>query len=317
LTLDWLPVRVTKTKRSRCEGGLVAADEQHLLCDVTDGVGTITFNRPDHLNAMSHRMSLELIEALDALDEDPSVRAVILTGRGRAFCAGADLSSGSSAFAPGGATAGSRPDGPGRDWGGVLVLRLFEMNTPVIAAVNGPAVGVGATLTLPCDVRLASTAARFGFVFARRGIVTDGCASWFLPRVVGPARALRWCLTGEVFEASEALDGGLVAALHEPEDLLAAATALARELAATTSAVSVALTRRLIWQGLVADHPIQSHAYETEALAAIASGPEAREGVLSFLEKRPPRFPGTVPGSLPAGWPPWEEPAYPGSTTPQ
>jgi enoyl-CoA hydratase/carnithine racemase len=283
------------------------AGDHPILCEVADGIGTITFNRPDQLNAMSRRMSLELIEALDELDGDPNVRAVILTGQGRAFCAGADLSSGNGAFTP----STAHGDAPHRDWGGVLVLRLFEMDTPVIAAVNGPAVGVGATLTLPCDVRLASSGARFGFVFARRGIVTDGCASWFLPRIVGPSRALRWCLTGEVFDAQEALGGGLVASLHEPAALLAAATALATEIATTTSAVSVAMTRRLLWQGLVADHPIQSHAYETAALAELAAGPEAREGVQSFLEKRPPRFPGTVPGSLPAAWPPWDEPPYP------
>ncbi len=284
-------------------------EDAALRCAVDeDGIATITFDRPDHLNAMNRPMSLELIAALDRLDVDPSVRAIILTGSGRAFCAGADLSAGERTFVPGSGATGT----PRRDWGGVLVLRLFEMHKPLIAAVNGAAVGVGATLTLPCDVRLASTTARFGFVFARRGIITDGCASWFLPRLVGPQTALRWCLSGAVFGATEAHAEGLVAAVHEPDDLLGAARALATEIATTTSAVSVAITRRLLWQGMVVDHPMTSHAYESELLDVVARGPDAVEGVASFLEKRAPRFPSTVPGSMPPAWPPWEEPAYPG-----
>lgn len=274
-----------------------------------NGVATVWLNRPDQLNAMNRAMSRELIEVLDQLDSDPDVRAIIFTGRGRAFCAGADLSSGPDAFDP----AQSRREAadPPRDWGGVLVLRLFAMNKPLIAAVNGPAVGVGATMTLPCDVRVASDAARFGFVFARRGIVTDGCASWFLPRLVGPATALRWCLTGAVFPAEEALEGGLVHAVHAPDELLPAATAIAREIASTTSAVSVSLIRHLLWRGLVADHPMDAHYYETVALAHVAGSADAREGVASFLQKRAPVFPGRVPGGLPPAWPPWSEPEYP------
>jgi enoyl-CoA hydratase/carnithine racemase len=286
-------------------------DEQAVLYEVgPHGVATVTLNRPEQLNAMNRAMSVELMAAIDRADEDPAVRVVILTGNGRAFCAGADLSVGHGVFVPtSGAEAHDVPSG--RDWGGVLVLRLFAANKPLIAAVNGAAVGVGATMTLPCDVRLASTAARFGFVFARRGIVTDGCASWFLPRVVGPSTALRWCLTGRVFPAEEALGGGLVTSLHEPDELLASARELAAEIAESTAAVSVALTRRLLWQGLVSGHPIESHAYESALLGEVARGDDAREGVASFLEKRAPRFPGTVPGSMPARWPLWEEPAYP------
>jgi enoyl-CoA hydratase/carnithine racemase len=280
-----------------------------ILCDVDgQGVATITFNRPEQLNAMNEPLSRQLVETLDELDRDPAVRSIVLTGNGRAFCAGADLSGGSGAFDP------DRRRGVNdvrRDWGGVLVLRLFAMDKPLIAAVNGAAVGVGATLTLPCDVRLASTSARFGFVFARRGIVTDGCASWFLPRVVGPSAALKWCLTGSVFGADEAHREGLVSSLHEPEQLLDAARAIGAEIASSTSPVSVALTRHLIWRGLVESHPMASHAYETELLASLARSADAREGVTSFLEKRAPIFPGRVPESLPSNWPLWEEPAYP------
>jgi enoyl-CoA hydratase/carnithine racemase len=281
-------------------------DDPSILVEADgSGVAMITLNRPTRLNAMSAEMGRDLITALDRLDQ-ASVRAIVITGSGRAFCAGADLSGGADAFAPTPRSA----DIPRRDWGGVLALRLFAMDRPVIVAVNGDAVGVGATLTLPCDVRLASTTARFGFVFARRGIVTDGCASWFLPRVVGPSAALRWCLTGRLVSADEALGEGLVASLHEPTALLDAARAIATEIAATTSPVSVAVTRHLLWRGMELNHPIQSHVYETELLAKLAPSEDAREGVSAFLEKRPPRFPGTVPGSMPEGWPPWDEPTY-------
>ena len=279
---------------------------------VRDAIGTITLNRPDQLNAMNRAMSRELIDAIDGLDGDPAVRAVILTGSGEAFCAGADLSVGPATFEP--ARSEDRGSTTRRDWGGVLVLRLFAMNKPVIAAVNGAAVGVGATMTLPCDIRISSTTARFGFVFARRGIVTDGCASWFLPRIVGPSTALRWCLSGAVFPADEALDEGLLHAVHDPDDLLLRARDLAGEIATKTSAVSVALIRRMLWQGLVVGHPMEAHVYETRLLAEVAGSPDAREGVVSFLEKRRAAFPGTVPGSLPVEWPPWDEPLYPETT---
>jgi enoyl-CoA hydratase/carnithine racemase len=284
------------------------ADETRVGVDVdADGVATITLQRPGQLNAMSASMGQELIKALDDVDADPGVRAVIITGAGRAFCAGADLSSGADAFTPRSSTG---DDATRRDWGGVLVLRLFAMNKPTIAAVNGAAVGVGATLTLPCDVRLASTSARFGFVFARRGIVTDGCASWFLPRVVGISCALQWCLTGRLVAADEALAAGLVSELLDPDALLDAAHALAVGIARESSPVSVSLTRRLLWQGLVEHHPMDAHRLESRLIDFTRRSDDAREGVTSFLEKRPPSFSSRVPDDLPAPWPPWEEPSF-------
>jgi len=284
-------------------------EDQHVEFDVdADGVATITLNRPAQLNAMSASMGAELIGVLDNLDADPSVGAVIITGAGRAFCAGADLSSGPRAFTP-------RPRAddavaPRRDWGGVLVLRLFSMNKPVIAAVNGAAVGVGATLTLPCDIRLASSSARFGFVFARRGIVTDGCASWFLPRVVGISSALQWCLTGRLISADEALVAGLVSEIQEPEALLVAARTLARGIARESSPVSVALTRRLLWRGLVETHPMGSHRLESSLIDFTSRSQDAQEGVASFLEKRAASFASRVPTDLPDPWPAWVDPSF-------
>jgi len=284
-------------------------DAKHVALERgADGVAVITLQRPDHLNAMSASMGAELASVLDDVDEDPRVRAVIITGSGRAFCAGADLSSGAQAFTPRARAADAA--GPRRDWGGVLVLRLFSMNTPTIAAVNGAAVGVGATMTLPCDVRIASTTARFGFVFARRGIVTDGCASWFLPRVVGISAALQWCLTGRLVAADEALAAGLVSEVHEPGALLDAAHVLASQIARDASPLAVSLTRRLLWQGLVEHHPMDAHRLESLLIDVTSRSKDAREGVASFLEKRPPAFESQVPPDLPDDWPPWDEPTY-------
>jgi len=285
-------------------------DQRFLTYDLDDvGVATITFDRPDQLNAMSASMGSEFRRLLDEVDDDPRVRVLILTGNGRAFCAGADLSAGADAFAP--VAAGDAPGPtPARDWGGILVLRLFTLNKPVIAAINGASVGVGATLTLPCDIRLASTKATFGFVFTRRGIVTDGCASWFLPRAVGIGKALTWCLTGRLLSAEDAHTAGLVESVHQPEDLLPAARALATEIATQTSAVSVALTRRLLWQGLVEDHPMGSHRFESQLIGFTSAGADAREGVASFMDKRAASFDGRVPGDLPESWPLWTDPPF-------
>jgi len=273
-----------------------------------DGIVTITLNRPEQLNAMHPDMAGELGAALDLVDADADVRVVILTGAGRAFCAGADLSTGAETFTP-------RPQDDGdsdqvRDWGGVLALRLFRLSKPVIAAVNGAAVGVGATMTLPCDIRMASTAGRFGFVFARRGIVNDGCASWFLPRIVGIATALKWSLTGSILGAHEALERGLVDSVHEPDDLLPAARALARDIAVNTSAVSVSVIRALLWRGLVEDHPMSLHRHESVLMSFVSASDDAREGVESFLERRPAAFTGRVPSDLPTTWPLWREPTF-------
>ena len=271
-----------------------------ILCEVRDGIGTITLHRPEQLNAMSRRMSLELIDALDRLDEDPAVRVVVVTGSGRAFCAGADLSAGSGAFAPTGGT-----DAPRRDWGGVLVLRLFEMDKPVLAAINGPAVGIGASMTLPMDARLSTPDARIGFVFSRRGLVPDAAASWFLPRVVGVDTALEWCFSGRVFPADEALERRLVRSLHPAEELVPVARALALSLVSDSAPVSVALTRQLIWRMLGAADPMDAHRADSRALAAQGASADAREGVTAFLEKRPAAFPRRVSTDLPDVWEQW------------
>jgi enoyl-CoA hydratase/carnithine racemase len=270
------------------------------------GVAIITLNRPERLNAMSQEMSVDLTNLLDAADSDPEVRAVILTGEGRAFCAGADLERGAGAFAP----TPERDSDFGRDWGGALVLRLFEMLKPTIAAINGSAVGVGATLTLPCDIRIASREAKIGFVFTRRGIVPDGCSSWFLPRIVGISNALRWCLSGGLISSSEALSAGLVVSLHDASEVLPAALEIAEQLRAATSSVSVALTRQLLWHGLVEAHPMEAHRLESILMNATSSNADAREGVESFLAKRPASFVSRVPDDLPSEWPLWEGPKF-------
>jgi enoyl-CoA hydratase/carnithine racemase len=282
---------------------------------VAGNVATITLDRPDRLNAFTVTMQRELCSALDALDGDPEVRAVVVTGRGRGFCAGADLGGGDAAFDHGSdlsAAAGVEfePDGRHRDEGGRAALRFFSCTKPVIGAINGPAVGVGITMTLPFDVRLASSSARFGFVFARRGLVPEACSSWFLPRVVGISRAMEWCATGRVFGADEALAGGLVRSVHEPDDLLPAAYELAAEIAGHTSAVSVAVTRALLWRMLGEGHPMAAHRVDSVFIDALGRAADVREGVASFLEKRPARFPGRVPGDLPAAYPWWTEPEF-------
>jgi enoyl-CoA hydratase/carnithine racemase len=264
-------------------------------------VAVLRLNRPDRLNALTGKMLLDYVTVLDGLDTDDTVRAVVVTGVGRAFCAGADLSG------SGGATFDSSGEEVHRDIGGILNLRIFEMTKPMIAAINGPAVGVGATQTLPMDIRIASETAKIGFVFARRGIVSDGCASWFLPRLVGPSKALEWMMSGRVFDAREALDAGLVRDVLPPEQVLPKALELAHEIAGNTSAVSVALNRQMVWRMLGADHPMAANEVESRSLHAVGSTADAREGVTSFLEKRPAKFPGTVPSDLPDFYPWWPE----------
>ncbi len=268
---------------------------------VADRIATITLDRPDRLNAFTHVMGDEIIDALDAADTDDDVRAIVVTGRGRGFCAGADLAAGANADRPDvdGATFQHGGDEAERDYGGRVALRLFAARKPVIGAINGPAVGVGATMQLPMDVRLASRTARFGFVFARRGIVPEAASSWFLPRLVGISQAMEWVATGRVFDADEALAGGLVRSVHEPDDLLPAAYALAAEIASTTSGVSVALARRMLWSMLGAASPVEAHILDSKAMRVVGGSPDAYEGVLSFLEKRPAVFTGSVADGLP------------------
>ena len=282
---------------------------QEVSLDVADGVATVTLNRPDKLNAFTGRMMNELIEVFDRTDADDAVKAVIITGAGRGFCAGADLSSGGDTFSRGGSDVISRQGVP-RDGGGLLTLRIFDSLKPVIGAVNGPAVGVGVTMTLPMDIRLASEQARFGFVFARRGIVPEACSSYFLPRIVGIQRATEWVFTGRVFGAQEALDAGLVRSVHAPDDLLPAARELAREIAENTAPVSVALSRRMLWRMLGASHPMDAHRVDSRGIMERGRSADSREGVVSFLEKRPARYPDRVSEGLPDIFPGWEDPQF-------
>ena len=278
--------------------------------DFADGILTVTLDRPDRLNAFTPEMQHDLIAAFDQADEDRSVRCVVVTGRGRGFCAGADLAGGGDTFAVRSSNGGGEPDGRRRDGGGMVSLRIFACTKPVIAAINGPAVGVGVTMTLPMDVRLAAESARFGFVFARRGLVPEAASSWFLPRVVGISRATEWCYTGRVFGADEALAAGLVRSVHPDGELLDAAYALAGEIAASTSPVSVTLTRQMLWHMLGEPHPMAAHRIDSAAIETLGQGPDAREGVTSFLEKRRPAFPSKVPDDLPDFTPWWEEPEF-------
>jgi enoyl-CoA hydratase/carnithine racemase len=285
-------------------------DYTEINYDVDQGIATLTLSRPERLNAFTTTMMREIIDAFDRSDGDDGVRVVIVTGAGRGFCAGADLATGGETFAKGG---GGDPEGPARiprDGGGLVSLRVFESKKPVIAAINGPAVGVGVTMTLPMDIRLASENAKFGFVFARRGIVPEAASSYFLPRVVGISRAMEWVYTGRVFGAEEALEGGLVRSVHPADELLPTARALATEIAENTSAVSVALTRQMLWRLLGADHPMEAHRVDSRAIMYTGASDDAREGVESFLEKRPPKFPGKVSAGLPDVFPDWDQPAF-------
>jgi enoyl-CoA hydratase/carnithine racemase len=263
--------------------------------EVADGVMVLTLDRPDRMNAFTEQMLRDLIAAFDAADADDDVRVVIVTGAGRAFCAGADLATGGETF-DASARGGVEEH---RDGGGLVALRIFECRKLVIGAINGAAVGVGVTMTLPMDVRLASQDARFGFVFARRGITPEAASSWFLPRVVGISRAMEWVGTGRVFDAQEALDGGLVRSVHPPGELLAAAHALAQEVVQHTAPVSVALARQMLWRMLGAEHPLAAHRVDSRAIFERGRSADVREGVAAFLEKRPARFPDRVSDGLP------------------
>jgi len=285
-------------------------DYTQILYSVDAHIATITLNRPEQLNAFTNTMMREVIDAFDRVDADDDVRVVIVTGAGRGFCAGADLSSGGDTFAGGGSDQPSAVKGVPRDGGGLVSLRIFECTKPVIGAINGPAVGVGVTMTLPMDIRLASETAKFGFVFARRGIVPEACSSWFLPRLVGISQAAEWCYSGRVFGAQEAKDGRLVRSLHAPDELLAAARAIATEIAENTSPVSVALTRQMLWRMLGAEHPMEAHRVDSRGIAERGRSADSREGVMSFLEKRPAVFPMKVSDGLPDIFPGWENPSF-------
>ncbi len=306
------------------------ANYQTIITDLSEGIFTITLNRPEKMNAFNREMMSEMIAAFDEADGNDDVRAVIVTGTGeRAFCAGADLSAGGATFDyakhSGRADGGNAGDGTSavnadgtlnlshesaRDGGGRLTLRIFNSKKPVIGAINGAAVGIGVTMQLPMDIRIASTTARFGFVFTKRGIVPEAASSWFLPRLVGISQALEWCYSGKVFGAEEALKGGLVRSLHEPADLIPAARALARELTSDNAAVSVALARQMMWRMLGASHPMEAHKLDSRAIWSRGASADSKEGVSSFLEKRPAVYPDKVSTDMPHFSPWFDEPSY-------
>ncbi len=276
--------------------------------DVRDRVATITLNRPDRLNAFTGKMMSELIDCFDLIDADDGVRAVVVTGAGRAFCAGADLGeAGGDTFDA--AARGRDASKVNRDGGGLVSLRIFESTTPVIAAINGPAVGIGITMTLPMDIRLAAESARIGFVFARRGLVPEAASSWFLPRLVGISQAAEWCYTGRVMSAKEAADAGLVKLVPD-DQLLDRAYELAGEIATHAAPVSAALTRQMLWRGLTFDHPMQSHRVDSRAIQELGAMADAKEGVKSFLEKRDPEFSLSPSKDMPDVFPDWDEPEF-------
>ena len=283
------------------------ANYEQIRYHVADGIATLTLHRPDSLNAFTPVMKNEMIAALDEADADDDVRVVIVTGSGRAFCAGADLSGGGDTFDY--RRSGGTADQPPRDGGGQVSLRIYECRKPVIGAINGPAVGVGVTMTLPMDIRLASDTAKFGFVFTRRGISPEAASTWFLPRLVGPAQAAEWLYTGRVFPAAEALAGGLVSAVHPVDGVLDAARALASEIAEQAAPVSVAISRQLMWRALAMPSPYDAHVADSRAIHALGQGADVREGIAAFMDKRPPRFAGRVSTDLPDVFgepqPPW------------
>ena len=280
--------------------------------EVKDNILTITLNRPDRLNAFTGQMMNDLISAFDSASQDDEVRVVIVTGEGRGFCAGADLGAGEATF--------NRDENPRtkktddeenlewlRDGGGRTTLAIYDCSKPIIAAINGPAVGVGVTMTLPMDIRLASDEAKFGFVFARRGLVPEAASSWFLPRIVGISKSLEWTFSGKVFNAEEALDGGLIRSIHSKDSLMDEAKKIANEIIENTSPVSVSMTRQMLWKMLGADHPMEAHKVDSRAIYELGKGEDTKEGVNSFLEKRPPKFPSKVSKDMPDFYPWWDE----------
>lgn len=286
--------------------------------DVADHIATITLNRPDRLNAFNSTMAQEIIAALDRADADDDVRCVIVTGEGRGFCAGADLEAGAATFDYAERDGGGPVQADGsidwshedvRDTGGKVTLRLYDSLKPVIGAINGPAVGIGITMTLPMDIRIAADTAKIGFVFARRGIVPEAASSFFLPRLVGISQAMEWCATGRVFGADEALRGGLVRSVHPADELLEVARALATEIS-ESAPVSVALTRRMLWRGLSISEPMEAHRVDSRGVYARGRSADAKEGVTSFLEKRAPDYPDRVSTGMPDFYPWWQAPGW-------
>ena len=280
-----------------------------IIYEVSDNIATVTMHRPDKMNAFTGVMMNELLQVFDEIDADDNVRAVIVTGSGRAFCAGADLSHGADTFSDG-KLSGRNPTAVRRDGGGMVTLRMFRCNKPIIGAINGAAVGIGATMTLPMDIRIAADTAKMGFVFTRRGIVPEACSSWFLPRLVGIAQAQEWVLTGRVFLADEALRGGLVRSIHPQAELLQVARDLAQEIVDNTAPVSVALARQMMWRMLGASHPMEAHRVDSRGIQERGRSADTRAGVMSFLQKRPAVFTDMVSTDIPDIFVGWEEPEF-------
>ncbi len=294
-----------------------------IITDIKDNILTITLNRPDILNAFNIEMQNELIDSFNKADKDDEVKAIIITGAGRAFCAGADLSSREETFNY--ENRKDRPDRTGavsengkidwshpsvRDGGGKLTLQIFNCLKPVISACNGPAVGVGVTMQLAMDIRLASSKAKYGFVFARRGLVPEACSSWFLPRIVGVSKALEWIYSGKVFEAEEALQGGLIRSIHEPADLIDSAKKIAKEIIDNCAPVSIALSRQMIWRMAGASHPMDAHKIDSRGIFSRGRMTDVKEGIASFLDKRSPIFSDKVNSDMPEYFPWWNEEEY-------
>ncbi len=282
----------------------MSTDYSTILYSVEENILTITLNRPDRLNAWNRQMFEELYNAFDKADADDEVRVVIITGAGKGFCAGADLSRGADTFEGHADKIAKENNG---DEGGQLSRRIFNSLKPVIVAFNGPAVGVGLTFPLAADIRLATKDIKMGFVFASRGIIPEACSSWFLPRLVGISKALEWCYTARVFRSEEALEAGLVRSLHEPEDLIPAARELAKEMVERSSPISNTVLRHMLWRMLGADHPIKAHRIDTLGIDQLGVSADAKEGIAAFLEKRKPEFPNKVSKDLPEYFPWWEK----------
>jgi enoyl-CoA hydratase/carnithine racemase len=296
---------------------------KEIITELSDNILTLTLNRPEKLNAFTGTMMAEMIDAFREANRNDDVRVIVVTGAGRAFCAGADLSAGAATF-----DATKRADRPERnagsiedpdfDWsdervrdgGGRVTLEIYESLKPVICAVNGPSVGIGTTMQLAMDIRIASEAAKFGFVFSRRGIVPEAASSWFLPRLVGIQQALAWCFSGRVFDAQEALKGGLVHEVVPPDQLIPRARAIATEIIDNTAPVSIALIRQMMWRGLGMDHPMEAHKVDSRGIYARGASDDVKEGVVSFLEKRPAKFPQVVSKHMPKYFPWWKERKY-------
>jgi enoyl-CoA hydratase/carnithine racemase len=281
-----------------------------LRYEVQDRILTITLNRPERMNAFNGQMCRELLAAFDQADADDNVKVVIVTGEGKGFCAGSDLEKGGETWGKHAEYLAQQAKNKERyigDGGGQVTRRIYDFNKPVIAAINGPAVGVGITMTLAMDIRIAAPNVKLGFVFAGRGIIPEACSSWFLPRIVGISKALEWCYSARVFKSEEALDAGLVRSLHAPEELLPAARALAQEFIDNSSAVSIAMVRHMMWRMMSAPHPIDAHEVDTSAIAALGKSNDAREGIKAFLEKRKANFTDKVSQDMPKVYPWWTD----------